>query len=256
MKKQITLIALIAAMFTANATVANAQMDYDKINYRLAETHTKEYINKGDDAYRMGNYKEAMDFYKKAREYNTFKGKPVVPERDIDQKMDRCGAAIRNGSDQETRRNREEASAIIDALFGLGKDKSSRSSSSSPASGVRKVTYNDLTYITTVNNSFCHILGVTSDRNGTVVEMEYLNLEKDDRIKIDKNTYIKDTSTGMKLMLQEVENITTRDYMPVECGDAHVFRLYFQRLSNNCTEIDIVEPGSSSWKFYHVPVNE
>ena len=277
MKKLISLIALIAAMFTANATVANAQMNYDAVNYRIAEVHTKEYINKGDDAYRMGNYKEAMECYKNAREYNTRRGREIVPQRDIDRKMDRCASAMRTGIHHEhhepVRRHREEkastaAAAIGGAILGgilvaalssnssRNAEATTASSSSSSSSSLRDVTCNGISYETLESNPCCRVLSVTSDYRGTMVEMEYLNLASNDRIKIDKNTFIKDRSTGMKLTLQDAENIASRDYMSVPRGETHVFRLYFQRLSSSCTEVDIIEPGSSSWKFYHVPVNE
>lgn len=269
MKKFIAIIAFMTTMFTVNTTVANAQMNYDDVNYRIAKTHTTEYITKGDDAYRMGNYNQAMDCYKRAREYNNFKGRTIVPAREIDSKMDRCASAMRNGGHHaSTYHHRNEnvstaaAVAIGGAILGgilasaVSKNKNSNNKAKAEnrdMNALCNVTYNGLSYSTTVANSDCHILNVKNEFDYTVVEMEFLNLNHDDAIRIDKNTYLKDRKSGMKLALQDVENINVMGTTKVAAGEAHVFRLYFQRVSNDCSEVDLIEPGTSSWKFYHIP---
>jgi len=272
MKKFISMIALVATMFTVNATVANAQ-NYDDFNYRLAKDHTIEYIQKGDDDFRMGHYQAAMDNYKRARHYNEFKGRPVVPEYEINHKMDRCADAMRNHSahrpDAYPHRHEEvssTAAAVAGAalLGGLVAAVTSNNNNSQAApanvnnnndNSLVDVTRNGLSYTTTAKNVSCSILSVKSEFDYTVVELEFINTSnRATNLTLDKNTYLKDRANGGKLPLVNVEGISVKGSTPVAGGDSHVFRLYFDRISNSCSEVDLVESNTSSWKFYHVPV--
>lgn len=280
MKKFISMIALVATMLTTNATVANAQ-NYDDFNYRLAKSHTTEYIQKGDDAFRMGHYTQAMDEYKRARHYNEYKGRPVIPEHEIDRKMDRCADAMRRSSSlsrPEAARpaaarpvtprphHNEEISDAAAAVAGvallgglIAAVASSNDNSEAPAnnnvSTLVDVTCNGLSYTTTAANTGCSILSVKNEFDYTVVELEFINSARNSTtLRIDKNTYLKDRSNGEKLSLRDVEGISVKGSTRVDGGDSHVFRLYFDRISDRCSEVDLVESNSSSWKFYHVPV--
>lgn len=109
MKKLFAIAALVAAMFTVNVTEVNAQStldgsDYKAVNHRIHEVHVKDYLNKGDDEYRLGHYEEAMKAYKSAREHNNI-DENIVPNRVIDQKMDRCADAMRRDSRRDARRD-------------------------------------------------------------------------------------------------------------------------------------------------------
>lgn len=269
MKKFISMIALVAAMFTINTTVTNAQTHWNNINHTIKKTHTLDYIKEGDDAYRMGQYKEAMDYYKRAREYNEHGGYTIVSPREIDHKMDRCAEAMRYGNNRVRPAHHESVSGATAAVAGaaiLGgiiaaavSDNSNHNNNNynAPANnmnnGLRDVTYNGLSYSTTADNFSCNVLSVKSEYDYTVVELEYIVPDRNTRIIIDKDTYIKDRFTGNKLYLRDVQGIGVKNYTPVMAGDSHVFRLYFDRISIRCAEIDLIEPGQSAWKFYHVP---
>ena len=109
MKKLFAIAALVAAMFTVNVTEVNAQStldgsDYKAVNHRIHEVHVKDYLNKGDDEYRLGHYEEAMKAYKSAREHNNI-DENIVPNNVIDQKMDRCADAMRRDKNKDDRRD-------------------------------------------------------------------------------------------------------------------------------------------------------
>lgn len=270
MKKFISIIALVAAMFSINTPVSNAQTHWGDINHTIKKTHTLDYIKSGDDAYRMGNYKEAMEAYKNAREYNEHRGYNIVPPRDIERKMDRCAEAMRRENRGYSGRH-ESVSGTTAAVAGaaiLGgiiaaavSDNSNHNNSRSAApavsnnnGGLRDMSHNGITYSTAAANNNCYILSVKSDLDYTVVEMEYIAQGKNTTIMLDKDTYIKDRFTGNKLYLRDVQGISTKVNTAVSADDSHVFRLYFDRINSNCSEIDLIEPGTSSWKFYHVSV--
>lgn len=267
MKKFISMIALVAAMFTFNTTVSYAQIQWKDVNHTIKKTHTLDYIKAGDDAYRMGNYMEAMEKYKNAREYNEQRGYNIVPPREIEHKMDRCAEAMRHENHRVRPGHREQISGTTAAVTGaaiLGgiiaaavSDNSNNNSvpANNYNNSLRDVRYNGLSYSTTAENRNCNILSVKSEFDYTVVEMEYINPSENHSLRIDKDTYIKDRFTGNKLYLRDVQGIGVKNYTPVIAGDSHVFRLYFDRINNRCSEIDVIEPTqTSSWKFYHVPV--
>ena len=109
MKKFFAAVALVAAMFTVNVTEANAQSNLNwnnisAVNHRIHEVHVKDYLNKGDDEFRLGHYEEAMKAYKSAREHNNI-DENIVPNSVIDQKMDRCADAMRRDSRRDARRD-------------------------------------------------------------------------------------------------------------------------------------------------------
>lgn len=251
MKKFITMIALVAAMFTVNTTVANAQMNYDEVNYKIHRTHTLEYMEKGDDAYRVGKYNEAMEAYKNARYHNKFKDGTIVPPSEIDRKMDRCADAMR----REENMRRVEAIAASNRSVARPVAVAARpTAATNDANALCEVTRNGLTYTTTAANTGCSIVSVKSECDYTVVEMEFINTgSRATTISINKDTFLKDRINGVKYSLREVEGIGV-NASPVESGESQVFRLYFNRISNSCSEVDVIEPGTSSWKFYHVPV--
>lgn len=269
MKKFIAIIALLAAIFTVGTTTAEAQTRYEDFNYVLAKTHTTDYIQKGDDAYRMGHYNEAMDAYKRARSYNNYQGRTIVPAREIDHKLDRCAEAIRFGGRPAPARpaRNERVSdaaaavagvAILGGLIAAATSHKKAAPAATPAVAsedmtLHEVTSNGLTYSTPSANANCSILSVTTESSYTVVEMEFINIERADKICINKDTYLKDRSTGRRFNLVDTENISTKNMTKIAQGDSHTFRLYFDRISDDCSEIDVIEPGTSSWKFYHVP---
>lgn len=270
MKKFITLFAIVAALFTVNTTAADAQIKYDEINYTLAKTHTMDHIQNGDDFYRMGRYQDAMNEYKSARSYNNYKGTTIVPAREIDDKMDRCADAIRRGNRPEpARRDRNEkasntAAAVIGGVIlggiiaaAVSSNKSSannNSSSSYDPSSLKRTSSNGMSYSTVKANNSCRILSVRNEFDYTVVEMEFRDFSKDSRISINKDTFVKDAYSGQKFFLRDVENIGVKATTYVAAGDSHIFRLYFDRINSRCSDIDIIEPGTSYWKFFNVPV--
>lgn len=238
MKRIIAIVTIVLTALTVGTSVASAQ-NYDDFNYKLAITHTTEYIQKGDDAYRMGKYEEAMEHYKRARSYNTFKGKPVVPEKDIEGKMDRCADAMRRARSEAARREQYDRAQ----------------SSNQSSNNRRKVTSYGLSYMTTAANEKCRILSVKCDNDYTAIDFEFNNDNRPTTVAIDRNTFVLDSKSGRKYSLIRCANIThTQSDTPVQAGVSHVFTLYFEPLRGGCDEIDIIEPGSSSWKFYFVPV--
>ncbi len=119
MKKFIAIAALVAAMFTVNVTEANAQStldgrDYKAVNHAIHEVHVKDYLNKGDDEYRLGHYEEAMKAYKSAREHNNI-DENIVPNQVIDQKMDRCADAMRREKSRSYDNSRNNGGTWRDA---------------------------------------------------------------------------------------------------------------------------------------------
>lgn len=264
MKKFISILAIAVTMFAVNASVANAQ-NWDDFNYKLAKTHTTEYIEKGDDAYRMGRYNEAMNHYKQARYYNDYKGHTVIPAYEIDRKMDRCADAMRNGRRSEpARRDRDEkisdgaALAVIGGALLGGIIASAVSNNKAKKAEVNTgslidVRYNGLSYQTT-NANKSRILSIRNEFDYTVVELEYYDTNDNHYLSINRDTYLKDNRNGSKYSLIDADNISVKNSTYVAAGRSHTFRLYFERLSSNSTDIDLIEPGTSSWKFYHVPV--
>lgn len=246
------MIALVAAMFTVNTTVANAQMNYNEVNYKIHRTHTLEYIEKGDDAFRMGRYNEAMEAYKSARYHNKYNDTTIVPMYEIDRKMDRCADAMR----------REETMRRIDAIAASNRSvarptavAARPAAATNDANALCEVTRNGLTYTTTAVNRGCSVVSVKSECDYTVVEMEFINTGNSaTTISINRDTFLKDRCNGVKYSLRDVEGISVNVSTPVESGESVVFRLYFNRISNSCSEVDVIEPGTSSWKFYHVAV--
>ena len=278
MKKFFAIVALAATMFTVNTTVADAQSNryYDEVNLTIARTNTNDYIHKGDDAFRSGRYKEAMDLYKRAREFNHFKGQPVVPTHEIDRKMDRCADAMRHAEhrDEMRRQDRSDATlgaAIIGGIIAAAtsshnnnqataaqpaQSNAAQAAAAQPAApdnSLVEVSRHGLSYTTMTRNTACSVVSVKNDDKFTVVEMEYINTDNvSNTLTLDKDTYLKDRTTGDKLKLRSTEGIATKGSTRVDAGDAVTFRLYFNRVSEGCQEVDIVEPGTSSWKFYHV----
>ena len=133
MKKLFAIAALVAAMFTVNVTEVNAQStldgsDYKAVNHRIHEVHVKDYLNKGDDEYRLGHYQAAMDAYKSAREHNNI-DENIVPNSVIDKKMDRCADAMRRDSRRDSYSNngntwrdsgvtnRDNVGKLLDRIF-------------------------------------------------------------------------------------------------------------------------------------------
>lgn len=133
MKKLFAIAALVAAMFTVNVTEVNAQStldgsDYKAVNHRIHEVHVKDYLNKGDDEFRLGHYEEAMKAYKSAREHNNI-DENIIPNSEIDRKMDRCADAMRRDSRRDSRRDngntwrsgdntrRANVETVLDAIF-------------------------------------------------------------------------------------------------------------------------------------------
>ncbi len=109
MKKLFAIAALVAAMFTVNVTEVNAQStldgkDYKAVNHAIHKVHVNDYMNKGDDEYRLGHYEAAMEAYKSAREHNNI-DENIVPNSVIDRKMDRCADAMRRDRDRDNRRD-------------------------------------------------------------------------------------------------------------------------------------------------------
>lgn len=243
MKKFIAMVALVAAMFTVNTTVANAQMNYDEVNYKIHRTHTLEYMEKGDDAFRMGRYNDAMEAYKSARYHNKFKDGTIVPSAEIDRKMDRCADAMR----------RQEAMRRVEAISVNRPVARPAAAVSSDANNLSEVTRNGLSY--TTNSKCCSILSVKAIADYTVVEMEFINSDnKATDIFINKDTFLKDRNSNVKYSLRDTEGINVDTKISLSAGESQVFRLYFNRISNSCTEVDIVEPSTNGWKFYRVPV--
>ena len=234
--------AIVAAMFTVNTTLANAQVKWgEETNYTIHKVHTFDYMEKGDDLFRIGKYTEAMEAYKNAREHNKYKGGTIISPYEIERKMDRCADAMRRSS-----RIVPVARPVVAAR--------PTAASNSAAADLCEVSNNGLTYTTTTANRGCSILSVKSECDYTVVEMEFINTSsKATTISINKDTFLKDRNNNVKYSLRDVDGIGMNG-TPIESGESQVFRLYFNRISSSSTEVDIIEPGTSSWKFYRVPV--
>ena len=252
MKKLFAIAALVAAMFTVNATEANAQShlnwnDTKAVNHRIHEVHVKDYLQKGDDEFRLGHYEAAMKAYKSAREHNNI-DENIVPNRVIDQKMDRCADAMR----RERERNNNTWRSSSDNTW---RNAPARPVSYNTSNDLVDVRSNGMSYTTLAANRNCRVLNVKSEFNYTVVEMEYVNNGRNcDRITIDRDTYLKDRNTGVRYSLRDTDGIGVNNSVVVYPGDSQIFRLYFNRVGGGCRSVDIVEQGSSSWKFYNVPM--
>lgn len=243
MKKLFAIAALVAALFTVNATEANAQLNWNDtkaVNHRIHEVHVKDYLNKGDDEYRLGHYEAAMEAYKNARYHNTI-DELIVPAHVIDLKMDRCADAMRYGRD-----------------YGYGRtwrDAPARPVSYNSNYDLVDVRSNGMVYTTTANNRGCRVISVKNEFNYTVVEMEFINYGNGSTtISLNGDTYLKDRNTGARYSINDAEGIRINARTTIFPGESQVFRLYFNRISGGCRSVDIVEPGTSSWKFYNVPV--
>lgn len=247
MKKVFAIAALVAAMFTVNATEAKAQLNWNDtkaVNYRIHEVHVKDYLQKGDDEFRLGHYEAAMEAYKNARYHNTI-DELIVPARVIDQKMDRCAEAMRRESRRDSWRSSNN---------NTWRNAPARPASYNTNNDLVDVRVNGMTYTTTANNSGCRVLNVKSEFNYTVVEMEFINTSNGSTtISLNRDTYLKDRNTGARYSLNNAEGISSVA-MKIYPGESQVFRLYFNRVSGGCHSVDIVEPGTSSWKFYNVPM--
>ena len=249
MKKLFAIAALVAAMFTVNSTEANAQShlnwnDTKAVNHRIHEVHVKDYLNKGDDEYRLGHYEAAMEAYKNARYHNTI-DELIVPARVIDQKMDRCADAMRRESRRDSWRDNGRT----------WRDTPARPVSYNTNSDLVDVRSNGMVYTTTATNRGCRVLSVKSEFNYTVVEMEFINNgSRSTNISIDGDTYLKDRNTGARYSLNEAKGIRINANTNIYSGESQIFRLYFNRVSGGCRSVDIVEPGTSDWKFYNVPM--
>lgn len=249
MKKLFAIAALVAAMFTVNATEANAQSNLNwsntkAVNHRIHEVHVKDYLNKGDDEYRLGHYEAAMEAYKNARYHNTI-DELIVPARVIDQKMDRCADAMRRESRRDSWRDNGRS----------WRDAPVRPVSYNTNNDLVDVRSNGMFYTTTATNRECRILSVKSEFNYTVVEMEFVNYDnRSTTIHINGDTFLKDRNTGARYSLNEAKGISINTRTTVYSGESQVFRLYFNRVSGGCRSVDLVEPGTSDWKFYNVPV--
>ncbi len=133
MKKFIAIAALAAAMFVGNVTEVNAQStldgkDYKAVNHAIHEVHVNDYMNKGDDEYRLGHYEAAMEAYKSARRHNNI-DETIVPNSVIDRKMDRCADAMRKEKSRSYNNGRDNGrtwrdtpargKSVLDLIFGL-----------------------------------------------------------------------------------------------------------------------------------------
>ena len=279
MKKFFAIVALAAAMFTVNSSVANAQ-NWDDFNYRLKVTHTKDYIQKGDDEFRMGQYEKAMDSYKRAREYNEYKGHTVVPAQEIERKMDRCAEAIRFGYRPSSSRREEvsDAGAIVAGVAILGgiianavSSKKEAPAQAAPAQAAKptqavqtsnsnalcEVACNGLVYTTKADNKACRVRSIKNEGDFTVVEMQYFNLNNHSTdVWINADTYLKDRNANRIYSPCKFEAIYSDKKLNVMPSDSHIFRIYYDRISDECSQVDVIEPGSSNWKFYNVPVSK
>ena len=251
MKKFATILA-IAIAFIFSATSANAQShlnwnDNKALNHRIHEVHVNDYLNKGDDEFRLGHYEAAMKAYKSAREHNNI-DENIVPNRVIDQKMDRCADAMRRANSRDTWRDNSRDT------WRNARPVSYNTSSNRGMNDLVEVRSNGMFYNTIAANRECRVLSVKNEFNCTVVEMEYINPSNvDNYISINSDTYLKDRNNGVKYSLRDADGIGTKS-IKVYPGESHIFRLYFNRVSGSCRSVDIVEEGRSSWKFYNVPM--
>ena len=190
------------------------------------------------------NDEAAMEAYKNARYHNTI-DELIVPARVIDQKMDRCADAMRRESRRDSWRNNSNT----------WRNAPARPVSYNTYSDLVDVRSNGMVYTTTANNRGCRVLSVKNEFNYTVVEMEFINNGcRSINISIDGDTYLKDRNTGARYSLNEAKGIRINASTNIYSGESQVFRLYFNRISGGCRSVDIVEPGTSDWKFYNVPV--
>jgi len=251
--------------------VAMAQNNYDAFNRRLAEEHCRDYMDKADDYYRQGKYRDAEYYYKESRKESRRYNGNYFSDKYYNDKLDKCEYAIRNGKTRE-QADDEATDALADALvelFSGGKSKnnsSSNSSSSNRSSSnnnnenatLQEVNYRGMHYSTLSTNKSTRILRVDCYDTQTIVELEYTNLTNGTQyLTINRDTYIKDrtSNSSRKIQLQRTEEIPyagSSNKRSVQAGDSHVFRLYFGALPESCQEIDLVEPDKSIWKFYHI----
>ncbi len=90
---------------------------------------------------------------------------------------------------------------------------------------------------------------VSTSTTCTVVEI----LSKHDEYawcSIDSNTYISANGTQYKLV--RAEGISISPQVTYYNGYNITFRLYFPPIPSSTTQIDLIEPGSSSWKLYGI----
>lgn len=70
---------------------------------------------------------------------------------------------------------------------------------------------------------------------------------------VSEDIYIMDKNTGNKYELVSIENCAIYPQQTeIRYGETKLFTLFFQPISHNVPQIDLIEPGDAGWKFYGI----
>lgn len=265
---------LIICLFMALTlgTANSYSQNYAEINRNLAKDNISRYMDNGYDLYNKGKYDEAEQQFRKARDENNRYNGALYDQNAINKKLEDCAYAKRNGTTREKQENKR-TDDLIDAFAGLFSSKKNSNTNNNTqtqkpqqttttnntANEIHEISYRGMTYSTPKNNTGGRILSVTRTETETIVDMEYINCSSQKMFySMNRNAYIKDRTniTNQKILLESLENCpySKDNNFMVDPGESVVFRMHFGPTPSNCQEIDIIESGTSSWRFYHVPV--
>ena len=265
MKKLIAVIVALLSIICVQAQAVDIVTREQLSSPDYWKKHEKENclsdIRSGEDNYRKGAYNTAIFDFERAQRSNDRNNGEFYSSRELQKKIDNCHYAIKNGKTREDAAE-DTANKIIDSIFGgrsRNKNQSqsqSSSTNSSQSSGdeLVQVEYMNNVYMTFKSNAYCKLSKVVATKDKTIVEFDYYksNNGKSGYVRIRKDSYIKDRKTNNKIYLTDTEGIGINpNKTDVASGEMHTFRLIFGPVSENCEEIDVVEPNGN-WGFYHV----
>lgn len=102
------------------------------------------------------------------------------------------------------------------------------------------------------NEPYARITKVETTPNKTIVHFEYLRMDRDSRLGINQDVYLKDRVTNKKIHAIACNGVSMDNWTNIQGGDTHQFSITFPAVDANCHSIDIVEPNDGGKKYYHV----
>lgn len=291
MKKFFSIFAL-TMMFLTVSTVANAQWNDNShfgghsssiSNDNADYNRCRDEVRKGDYNYTYGCYEAAISHYDKARHYNNCcsVNHRYTSNHELDNKIDDCRRAMHRNDRPAVHHTERHHSSSNDAAVGaavggglllaaiigaaVSSDKESKAKKAEPSNASYNTSYatsytnnQQLSHFNNGNLAYdatCSDLQIKSIERtpeGTVVNFEFLNLNKADNINMARSIYLKDRSTNQRFRSLAIHGLDYERRTHVDQGESYEFSVTFPEISASCHEVDIVESPSSPWKFYHV----
>lgn len=118
------------------------------------------------------------------------------------------------------------------------------------ADQLKHYTSNGISYDS--NEPYARITKIETTPSKTVVHFEYLRLDRNTRLGINKDVYLKDRATNQKIYATSCKGVSMDEWTDVQSGDTHQYSITFPAVDVNCHSIDIVEPNNGGKKYYHV----